>query len=46
MQGIEPTNKAAERGRRQQGRDIWDFLEQAWIGHHREGQTPSLLPNP
>jgi hypothetical protein len=27
MQGIEPTNKAAERGLRQQGRDIWDFLE-------------------
>ena len=28
---------------RQQGRDIWQFLEQAWIAHHRGGVTPSLL---
>ena len=30
---------------RQQGRDIWQFLEQAWIAHHRGGVMPSLLPN-
>ncbi|MFN9545968.1 MAG: hypothetical protein ACK6AD_02700 [Cyanobacteriota bacterium] len=31
---------------RQQGRDIWPFLEQAWIAHHRGGERPSLLPDP
>jgi transposase len=31
---------------RQQGRDIWDFLEQAWITHNRGGVMPSLLPEP
>jgi hypothetical protein len=31
---------------RQQSRDIWDFLEQAWITHHRGGVMPSLLPEP
>ncbi|WP_259719747.1 transposase [Synechococcus sp. CS-1328] len=31
---------------RQQGRDIWQFLEQALIAHHRGGKMPSLLPNP
>jgi hypothetical protein len=31
---------------RQQGRDIWEFLEQAWIAHHRGGVMPSLLPDP
>jgi transposase len=31
---------------RQQGRDVWDFLEQAWIAHHRGGVMPSLLPDP
>jgi len=31
---------------RQQGRDLWDFLEQAWIAHHRGGVMPSLLPDP
>jgi transposase len=78
IQGIEPTNNAAERalrqavihrkishgvqsaqgalcrGRlltvvtslRQQGRDIWPFLEQTWIAHHRGGERPSLLPDP
>ena len=78
IQGIEPTNNAAERALRpsviqrkishgvqsssgalcrsrlltvtttlrQQGRDIWDFLEQAWIAHHRGGAMPSLLPDP
>ena len=30
---------------RQQGRDIWEFLEQAWIAHHRGGVMPSLLPD-
>ena len=30
---------------RQQGRDSWQFLEQAWIAHHRGGVMPSLLPN-
>jgi hypothetical protein len=29
-----------------QGRDIWDFLEQAWITHHRREVMPSLLPDP
>ena len=31
---------------RQQGRDTWQFLEQAWIAHHRGGVMPSLLPDP
>jgi hypothetical protein len=31
---------------RQQGRDVWDFLEQAWIVNHRGGVMPSLLPDP
>ena len=76
MEGIEPTNNAAERALRpsviqrkishgvqstqgaicrsrlltvttslrQQGRDVWQFLEQAWIAHHRGGVMPSLLP--
>jgi transposase len=30
----------------QQGRDTWQFLEQAWIAHHRGGVMPSLLPDP
>jgi len=30
---------------RQQGRDVWQFLEQAWITHHRGGVMPSLLQN-
>jgi transposase len=78
VEGIEPTNNAAERALRQsviqrkishgvqsrqgaicrsrlltctttlrqQGRDIWGFLEQAWIAHHRGGVMPSLLPDP
>jgi transposase len=31
---------------RQQGRDVWQFLEQAWIAHHRDGVMPSLLSDP
>jgi transposase len=31
---------------RQQGRDVWEFLEQAWIAHHCGGVMPSLLPDP
>ncbi|MCS5693611.1 transposase [Cyanobium sp. FGCU-6] len=31
---------------RQQGRDVWQFLEQDWIAHHRAGVLPSLLPDP
>ena len=31
---------------RQQGRDVWQFLEQAWIAHHRGGLMPSLLSDP
>ncbi|QPN65277.1 IS66 family transposase [Synechococcus sp. CBW1006] len=31
---------------RQQGRDVWEFLEQAWIAHHRDGVMPSLLSDP
>jgi len=30
---------------RQQGRDLWDFLEQAWKAHRHGGALPSLLPN-
>ncbi|MDM7938095.1 MAG: IS66 family transposase [Cyanobium sp. CZS 48M] len=77
IEGIEPTNNAAERALRQsviqrkisqgvqsrqgaicrsrlltvtttlrqQGRDVWQFLEQAWIAHHRAGVMPSLLPD-
>lgn len=30
---------------RQQGRDVWQFLEQAWIAHHRGGVMSSLLPD-
>ena len=29
---------------RQQGRDVWTFLEQAWNAHHHGGVMPSLLP--
>ena len=78
IEGVEPTNNAAERALRQsviqrkishgvqsrqgaicrsrlltvtttirqQGRDVWQFLEQAWIAHHRGGVMPSLLPDP
>jgi hypothetical protein len=28
------------------GRDVWQFLEQAWFAHHRGGVMPSLLPDP
>ena len=31
---------------RQQGRDVWDVLEQAWIAQHHGGVMPSLLPDP
>jgi transposase len=31
---------------RQQVRDVWEFLEQAWIAHHRGGVMPSVLPDP
>lgn len=31
---------------RHQGQDVWEFLEQAWISHHRGGVMPSLLPDP
>jgi len=78
IEGVEPTNNAAERALRQsviqrrishgvqsvsgavcrsrlltvtttlrqQGRDVWDFLEQAWIAHHRGGVMPSPLSEP
>jgi transposase len=78
IEGIEPTNNAAERALRQsviqrkishgvqsasgaicrsrlltvtttlrqQGRDVWEFLELAWIAHQRGGVMPSLLPDP
>jgi transposase len=29
---------------RQQGRDVWSFLEQAWIAHRLGGVMPSLVP--
>ena len=28
---------------RQQGRDVWSFLEQAWIAHRLGGEMPSLV---
>ncbi|MCX5954484.1 MAG: transposase [Cyanobacteria bacterium] len=31
---------------RQQGRDVWQSQEQAWIVHHHGGVMPSLLPDP
>ena len=31
---------------RQQGLDVWEFLEQAWIAHHCGGVMPSLLSYP
>ena len=31
---------------RQQGRDVWQFIDQAWVAHHRGGVMPSLLPHP
>ena len=31
---------------RQQGRDAWQFLGQAWMAHHRGGVMPSLLSDP
>jgi len=51
--GVQSTSGAICRSRlltvtttlRQQGRDVWQFLEQAWIAHHRGGLMPSLLPN-
>jgi hypothetical protein len=47
IEGVEPSNNAAERALRQQGRDVREFLEQAWIAHHhRGGVIPSLLPDP
>ena len=30
---------------RQQGRDVWEFLEQAWIAHRHGGEMPSMIPN-
>ncbi|MEB3350794.1 MAG: transposase [Cyanobacteriota bacterium] len=63
IEGIEPTNNAAERALRpaviicrarlltvtttlrQQGRNVWQFLEQAWIAHHHGGVMPALLPD-
>jgi transposase len=52
--GVQSTSGAIGRSRlltvtttlRQQGRDVWEFLEQAYIAHHRGGLRPSLLPDP
>jgi transposase len=30
---------------RQQGRDVWEFLEQAWVAHRHGGVMPSLVPD-
>ena len=30
---------------RQQGKDVWGFLEQAWIAHRLGGVMPSLVPD-
>jgi hypothetical protein len=29
----------------QQGRDLWEFLEQAWMAHRHAGEMPSIIPN-
>ena len=52
--GVQSTKGAICRSRlltvttslRQQGRDVWQFLEQAWIAHYRGEVMPSLLPDP
>jgi hypothetical protein len=31
---------------RQQGREVWDFLEQAWFAHYQGGVMPSPLTDP
>ena len=31
---------------RQQGRDVWQILEQDWIAHQRDRVIPSLLLDP
>jgi hypothetical protein len=78
IEGIKPTNNAAERALRQsviqrkishgvqsrqgaicrsrlltvtttlrqQGRDVWQYLEQAWVAHQLGGTIPSLMPDP
>ena len=53
-QGVQSASGAVCRSRlltvtttlRQQGRDVWEFLEQAWIAHHRGGVMPSMLSDP
>jgi hypothetical protein len=30
---------------RQQGRDVWSFLEQVWVAHRLGGEMPSLVPD-
>ncbi len=52
--GVQSTSGAIGRSRllivtttlRTQGRDVWEFLEQPWIAHHRSALMPSLLPDP
>jgi hypothetical protein len=52
--GVQSANGAICRARlltvtttlRQQGREVWQFLEEAWIAHHHGGVMPSLLPDP
>lgn len=51
--GVQSSNGALCRSRllttsstlRQQNRDLWGFLEQAWIAHRRGSVMPSLLPD-
>lgn len=31
---------------RQESRNVWKFLEQAWIANHHGAVMPSLLPDP
>jgi hypothetical protein len=38
--------EVALRTLRQQGRDVWQFLEQDWIAQHLGGIMPALLPDP
>jgi transposase len=51
--GVQSTSGAICRSRlltvtatlRQQGRDVWSFLEQAWIAQRLGGVLPSLMPD-
>jgi hypothetical protein len=39
------TSRAVPAVLRQQGRDVWSFMEQPWVAHRLGGELPSLLPD-